>query len=183
MCPEAHGQLRDFRHSRRCNRLRLMALQTVQVSVEPRLSTVLKDRSVVPSSKRLSLCTFPDSVVFVHRAGRFAKGYPLYIQAVLEGRNVAIRKGNKEKNINLVYFSCLKHANKVLLGDQRQTDQRSFHLPSSFIIHSALLLEHSSAKLLVFTYTGALHILRMGRRIGLWSTCCWGNHMHDHSRF
>ena len=32
-------------------------------------------------------------------------------------------------NINLVYSSCLKHANEILVGDSRQADQRtqSFH--------------------------------------------------------
>ena len=64
-------------------RLPPMALQTVQVSVEPRLSTALKDRSVVPYSSpkdSARLCYMyhvSNSVVFVHRAGTLAKGYPL----------------------------------------------------------------------------------------------------------
>ena len=47
-------------------RLPPMALQTVQVSVEPRVSTALKERSVVPLSQRLSLpvsaTTFPTAL-------------------------------------------------------------------------------------------------------------------------
>ena len=44
----------------------------------------------------------------------------------------------KEININLVYFSCWKHVNEMVLGDPRQAHQRtqSFHFSSSFINHS-----------------------------------------------
>ena len=44
----------------------------------------------------------------------------------------------KEININLVYSSCWKHANEMLLGDPRQSDQRtqSFHFP--IVIHQSL---------------------------------------------
>ena len=53
----------------------------------------------------------------------------------------------------LLYFSCLKHVNEIVLGKSRQAHQRkqSFRFPSSLINHSTLLLERSSAKLLVFT--------------------------------
>ena len=56
----------------------------------------------------------------------------------------------------LLYFSCLKHVNEMVLGKSRQAHQRkqSFRFPSSLINHSTLLLERSSAKrakLLVFT--------------------------------
>ena len=48
----------------------------------------------------------------------------------------------KEININLVYSSCLKHANEMVLGDPRQAHQRtqSLHFPSSFMIinHSTI---------------------------------------------
>ena len=41
-------------------------------------------------------------------------------------------------NINLVYSSCLKHANEMLLGDPHQSDQRtqSFHFP--IVVHQSL---------------------------------------------
>ena len=68
------------------------AVQTVQVSVEHHLSTALTDRSVS---------------CFLHRAGALAKGYPL---SKLFSK-VDPLPFEKEININLVYSSCLKHAN------------------------------------------------------------------------
>ena len=127
-----------------------------------------------------------NSVVFVHHAGTLAKGYP---PSKLFSKAEPL-PFEKEININLVYFSCLKHVNEMLMGDPRQAHQRtqSFHFPSSFINHSILLLERSSAKLLVFTCTRTLDRLCIGsadwtsrRRVR--STRRWGNHMHDHSRF
>ena len=139
-----------------------MALQTVQVSVEPRLSTALKDRSVVPySSPKVSARLrhhVSNSVVFVHRTGTLAKGYRLS-KLFSKAEPVPFEK---EVNINLVYSSCLKHANEMLLGDLRQADQRtqSFHFP--IVIHQSLdpacaccSIERSSAKLLVFTCTSS----------------------------
>ena len=82
-------------------RLPPMALQTVKVSVEPRLSTALKDRSVVPySSPKVSARLryhVSNSVVFLHRAGTLAKEYPLSKLFRVKGRTVAIRKGNKHQ--------------------------------------------------------------------------------------
>ena len=101
-----------------------IALQTVQVSVEPRLSTALNDRSVVPySSPKISahlryMYHVSNSIVFVHRAGMLAKGYPL---SKLFSK-VEPAPFEKEINMNLVYSSCLKHANEMLLGDPRQAD-------------------------------------------------------------
>ena len=121
-----------------CCRLPPMVLQTVQVSVEPRLSTALKDRSVVPySSPKVSARLryhVSNSVLFVHRAGTLAKGYPLF-KLFSRAEPVPFEK---EININLVYSSCLKHANEMLLGDPRQADQRmqSFHFP--IVIHRSL---------------------------------------------
>ena len=60
-------------------------------------------------------------------------------------------------------------------------ERKAFTSPSSFINHSTLLLERSSANLLVSTCTRVLDRLRMRRRVG--STRRRGNHMHDHSRF
>ena len=96
------------------------------------------DRSVVPySSPKDSvhlryMYHVSNSVVFVHRAGTVAKGYP---QAKLfsKGEPVAFEK---EININLVYSSCLSHANEMLLGDPRQADQRTQISP--IVIHQSL---------------------------------------------
>ena len=81
-----------------------MALQTVQASVEPRLSTTLKDRSVVPysspedSARLRYMYMYPvsNSVVLVHRAGTLAKGYPLS-KLSSKAEPVPIRKGNKHR--------------------------------------------------------------------------------------
>ena len=111
------------------------------MSVEPRLSTALKDRSVVPySSPKVSAHLryhVSDSVVFVHRAGTLAKGYPLF-KLFSRAEQVPFQK---EININLVYSSCLKHANEMLLSDPRQADQRTQNakLPLPLIvIHQSL---------------------------------------------
>ena len=115
-----------------------MALQTVKGSVEPRLSTAMNDLSLAPKSQRLSLCPsllsrFQQRCLCTSRSDDCERTSA--IQAVLKGRNAAIRKGN---NINLVFSSCLKHAKEMLLGDPRQADQRtqSFHLP--IVIHQSL---------------------------------------------
>ena len=97
-----------------------MALHTVQVSVEPRLSTALKERSVVPySSPKVSASLHyhvPNSVVFLHRAGTLAKRYPLS-KLFSKAEPVPFEK---EMSINLVYSSCLKDASEMLLGGPRQ---------------------------------------------------------------
>ena len=64
----------------------------------------------------------------------------------------------KEIIINLVYSSCLKHANEMVLGDPRQADQRTQSFPFPIVIHQSLdpaaqapssfslhALEHSTA--------------------------------------
>ena len=161
-------------------------LQTVQVSVEPRLSTALKDRSAVPysspkdSARLRYMYHVSNSVVFVHHAGTLAKGYPLS-KLFSKAEPVLFEK---EININLVY-SCLKHANEMLLRDPRKADQRtqSFHFP--IVIHQSLNpAPRSSAQAPSSTSSHelrALNWLRMRRRIG--STRRRGNHMHDHTRF
>ena len=73
----------------------------------------------------------------------------------------------------------------MLLGDPRQltSERKASTSPSSFINRSTLLLERSSAKLLVHALehsTGA-SAQRTRRRVG--SARRRGNHMHDHSRF
>ena len=108
------------------------------------------------------------------------------IQAVLKGRTVAIRK---KININLVYSSCLKHANNLPLGDQRQADQRTQSFHFAVVIHQSLdpaarssAQAPSSLSLLSLHKLRALtDRLRTRRRVG--STRRRGNHMHDHSRF
>ena len=153
----------SYKFAAPCYRLPPMALQTVQVSVEPRLPTALEDFSVVPSSQRLSLCPSPlprfqqrclctlrrDACERISDplSKLFSKAEPLPFE--------------KEININLVYSSCLKHANKMLLGDPpngRLTSERkaspsrssfittrpchsSAQAPSTLSLHA---LEHST---------------------------------------
>ena len=96
----------------------------------------------------------------------------------------------KKININLVYSSCLKlkHANEMLLGDPRQSDQRtqSFHFP--IFIHQSLdpaaqsSAQAPSSLSLDFTLTCTSKFEHSARRrVG--SARRRGNHMHDHSRF
>ena len=127
-------------------RLPPMALQTVQVSVEPRLSTAthkaemaLNDRSCrSPPSLPVSATTFPTalSVYIAQGACERISAIP----ASCSQRQNRFHSFEKEKNINLVYSSCLKHANEMVLGDPRQAHQRtqSLHFPSSFINHSTI---------------------------------------------
>ena len=166
-----------------------MALQTVQVSAEPRLSTTMKDRSVVPySSPKVSACLryhVSNSVVFLHRAGpgTLAKGYPLS-KLFSKAEPVPFEK---EININLVYPSCLKHANEMLLGDPRQADQRTQSFHFLIVIHQSLdPAARSSAQApssLSLHELRALDRLRTRRRVGLRAVEVIIIHMHDHSRF
>ena len=111
------------------------------------------------------------------------------IQAVLKGRTVANRKKINIKLINLVYSSCLKHANNLPLGDQRQADQRTQSFHFAVVIHNSLdpatrssAQAPSSLSLLSLHELRALtDRLRTRRRVG--STRRRGNHMHHHSRF
>ena len=143
-------------------------------------------RKVVPKSRSARFRYHAsNSVVFLHRAGTLAKEYPL---SKLFSK-VEPWPFEKEININLVYSFCLKHANEMLLGDPRQSDQRTqtFHFP--IVVHQSLdpaccSIERSSAKLLVFTCTSkrrALDRLRVRTRRRVGSTRRRGNHMHDHS--
>ena len=91
----------------------------------------------------------------------------------------------KDINIHLVYSSCLKHANEMLLGDPRQADQRTQSFHFAIVIHQSLdPAARSSAQApssLSLHALRALDRLRTRRRVG--STRRRGNHMHDHSRF
>ena len=170
----------SYKFAAPCYRLPPMALQTVQVSVEPRLSTALKDRSVVPQSQRLPVSArlryhVSNSVVFVHRAGTLAKGYPL---SKLFSKAEPL-PFEKELNINLVYSSCLKHANKMLLGGSRQADQRTQSFPCPIVIHQSL----DPAARALKRQAPCLYMHSRTRQAQNASTRRQGNHMHDHSRF
>ena len=86
-------------------------------------------RKVVPKSP-LPRFHRSNSVVFLHREGTLALS-KLFSK-------VEPWPFEKEMNINLVYSSCLKHANEMLLGDPRQSDLRtqSFHFP--IVVHQSL---------------------------------------------
>ena len=118
-------------------RLPPMALQTVQVSVEPRLSTALKDRSVVPWSQSLlvSSTTFPTALSFYIAQGRLRKDIRPLSKLFSKAEPLPFEK---EINITLVYSSCLKHANEMLLGEPRQADQRTQSFPFLIVIHQSL---------------------------------------------
>ena len=89
-----------------------MALQTVQVSVEPRLPTALKGRSVIvikTKSLRLSATTFPTACLCTSR--RDACERISAIKAVLKARTVAIRKGNKhQRGLFFLLEACQRNA-------------------------------------------------------------------------
>ena len=169
-------------------RLPPMALQTVQVSVEPRLSTAthkaemaLNDRSPTVSARLRYHVS--NSVVWVHRAGALAKGYPL---SKLFSKAEPF-PFEKEININLVYSSCLKHAYENCTGWSTAGSPANTKLTLPIVIHhhstiaccSSAQTPSSLSTSTISTWT--LDRLRMCRRVG--STRRQGNHMHDHSRF
>ena len=107
--------------------------------------------AVVPKTKSLPVsATTSPTALFVHRAGTLAKGYPLS-KLLSEAEPLPFEK---EININLVYSSCLKHASSKccwVIPGRLTSERKACTSPSSFINHSTLLLERSSAKLLVFS--------------------------------
>ena len=146
-------------------RLPPMALQTVQVSDEPRLSTATHKGkwhwTIAQSCRRptVSACLryhVSNSVVCVHRAGSLRKDirYPGKLFSKAEPFPF-----EKEKNINLVYSSCLKHANEMVLGDPRQAHQRtqSLHFPSWITrpLPAARALKHQAPCLMHEHSTGS----------------------------
>ena len=162
------------------------AVQTVQVSVEPRLSTALKDRSVVPysspkdSARLRYIYQSSNSVVFVQRQIRLRKDIrpPSKLFSMAEPLPF-----EKEININLVYSSCLKRANEMLLGDPRQAYQRTQSFPFPPDRHSSITRPCCSStqapcSLSLQTCTRALDWLRI-----LLRTRRRAVDMHDHSRF
>ena len=128
----------------------------------PRLSTALKDRSVVPySSPKVSACPHyhvSNSVIFLHRAGTIAKGYPLYcaIQAVLKGRTGAIRKGNKHQlGLFFLLEACQRNAAGWSTAGWPANAKLQLPHRHSSITRPCCSIESSSAKLLVFTCTSS----------------------------
>ena len=113
--------------------------------------------AVVPKTKSLpvSATTFPTALSLYIAQGRLRKDIRPLSKLFSKVEPLPFKK---EININLVYSSCLKHANEILLGDPRQADHRTQSFPYPFVIHQSLdlLLERSTAKLLVFTCTRAL---------------------------
>ena len=126
----------------------------IQVSVEPRLSRAMHksgngierslSRVVVPPSLPVSAATFRTVLSLYIAQGRLRKDIRPLSKLFTKAEPLPFEK---EINVNLVYFSCFKHVNKMVLGDPRQTHQRTqtFRFPSSFINHSTMLLERSSA--------------------------------------
>ena len=109
------------------------------------------------------------------------------IQAVLKGRTMAIRKGNKHQ---LGLFFLLEACQRNAAGWSTAVWPANAKLPlphrRSSITRPCCSIERSSAKLLVFTCTSKFERstgseCRTRRRVG--STRRRGNHMHDHSRF
>ena len=107
------------------------------------------------------------------------------IQAVLKGRTMAIRKGNKHQ-LGLFFSleACQRNACWVIHGSLT-SERKASTSPSSFINHSTLLLNRALKRqahcLYMHFEIQALDRLRTRRRVG--STRRRGNHMHDHSRF
>ena len=93
-------------------------------------------RVVVPPSLPVSATTFPTALSVYIAQGRLRKDIRV---SKLFSKTEPV-PFEKEININLVYSSCLKHANEMVLGDPRQAHQRtqSLHFPSSFINHSTI---------------------------------------------
>ena len=110
--------------------------QTVQVNVEPRLSTATQcaqswngierslTRAVVPQSLPVSATTFPTVLsLYIGHCRRD----PCERISAIQAAELQL-SFEKEKYINLVGSSCLKHANEMRLGDPRQADQRTQNL-------------------------------------------------------
>ena len=104
------------------------------------------------------------------------------IQAVLKGRTMAIRKGNKHL---LGLFFLLEACQRNAAGWSTAVWPANPKLPlphrRSSITRPCCSIERSSAKLLVFTCTSKFERSTGSERVGL--TRRRGNHMHDHSRF
>ena len=116
-----------------------------------------------------------NSVVFLHRAGTLAKEYPL---SKLFSK-VEPWPFEKEININLVYSSCLKHANEMLLGDPRQSDQRTESFHSPIVVHQSLDPAVQAPCLYMHIEVRALDRLSVRTRRHVGSARRRGNHMHD----
>ena len=94
-------------------------------------------RVVVPPYLPVSATTFPTSLSLYIAQGRLRKDIR-YPSCFSKAEPLPFEK---KININLVYFSCLKHVNEMVLGDPRQAHQRTqsfhFHFPC-IVIHQSL---------------------------------------------
>ena len=105
------------------------------------------------------------------------------IQAVLKGRTMAIRKGNKHQ---LGLFFLLEACQRNAAGWSTAVWPANAKLPlphrRSSITRPCCSIERSSAKLLFHALrsSSARHTQNASTR---WSTRRRGDHMHDHSRF
>ena len=123
------------------HRLPPMALQTV--SGERRTSPVNGiersfSRAAVQKTKSLpvSATTFPTALSLYIAQGRLRKDIRPLSKLALFSKAEPLPI-EKEININLVYSSCLKHANEMLLGDPRQADQRLQSFPFLIVIRQS----------------------------------------------
>ena len=118
-------------------RLPLMALQWALNLAFQRWYTKLKWQWKIAQTCRSTTVSarlryrVSNSVVFVHPAGMLAKGYPL--SKLQNCCHFEIGK-----YINLVCYSCSKHANEMLLGDPRLTDQRTQSFNFAIVNHQSL---------------------------------------------
>ena len=109
-------------------------------------------RAVVPKTTTKSLpvsaTTFPTALSFYIAQGRLRKDIRPLSKLFSKAEPLPFEK---EININLVYSSCLKHANEMLLANPREADQRKQSFPFPIVIHPAARALKRQYKLLVFS--------------------------------
>ena len=109
-------------------------------------------RAVVPKTTTKSLpvsaTTFPTALSLYIAQGRLRKDIRPLSKLFSKAEPLPFEK---EININLVYSSCLKHANEKLLANPRQADQRTQSFPFLIVIHPAVRALKRQYKLLVFS--------------------------------
>ena len=94
-------------------------------------------RAIVPKTKSLpvSATTFPTALSLYIAQARLRKDIRPLSKLFSMAEPLPFEN---EVNINLVYSSCLKHANEMLLCDPRQADQRKQSFPFPIVIHQSL---------------------------------------------
>ena len=93
-------------------------------------------RAVVPiktKSLPVSATTFPTALSLYFTQGRLRKDIRPLFKLFSKAAPLPFEK--EIMNINLVYSSCLKHANEMSLGVLRQADQRTQSFPFQIVIH------------------------------------------------